>query len=452
MFGRRPVPTVAWGNAPGLRCRPAFFGRRPYSHCPLQGGDYGLRPNDRCSPVFLGRCPRLRWEQAFGQTLAGLPNSQLRSLVLLVVCVAWTGLAAGELPPTSSVTPELYATGFAFAEGPTFDLQGNLYAVNYRELGTIGMVTPDGTASIWCDLNKASPVEGRKVQANGLKIDSEGRLIVADAGGGRVLRISPDGRQVEVLADRCEGVRFNSINDVALDRLGNIFFTDPGTSSAENPVGAVYRYDIGTKKTMRLAAGLAYPNGIGVTPDQQHLCVAESDRYRLLIFPLDAAAGQVGDPRVLIDFPQETRDGIQGGKFAPDGFVFDALGRLFVAMWVGGGDQRRRGALRYPCAAVRRRRDAGHQLPFPWDVLVYHRGCERSRVSPEIGCRGPRILGAAVHGQARGASPSQGERMKNGWGNHNNPAADLRTTASACAPCIDTQATASYDPQPQSFS
>jgi sugar lactone lactonase YvrE len=291
------------------------------------------KPDDT---VVLGRCPRLRWEQAFGQTLAGLPNSQLRSLVLLVVCVAWTGLAAGELPPTSSVTPELYATGFAFAEGPTFDLQGNLYAVNYRELGTIGMVTPDGTASIWCDLNKASPVEGRKVQANGLKIDSEGRLIVADAGGGRVLRISPDGRQVEVLADRCEGVRFNSINDVALDRLGNIFFTDPGTSSAENPVGAVYRYDIGTKKTMRLAAGLAYPNGIGVTPDQQHLCVAESDRYRLLIFPLDAAAGQVGDPRVLIDFPQETRDGIQGGKFAPDGFVFDALGRLFVAMWVGG--------------------------------------------------------------------------------------------------------------------
>jgi len=244
--------------------------------------------------------------------------------------------AGEELPPSHSVTPELCATGFAFAEGPTFDVQGNLYVVNYRELGTIGRITPDGTASIWCDLNKASPVEGRKVQANGLKVDSEGRLIAADAGGGRVLRISPDGQQVEVLADRCDGVRFDAINDVALDRTGNIFFTDPGNSSAEKPTGSVYRYDIGTKKTTRLATGLAYPNGIGVTPDQRHLCVGESDRYRLLIFDLDAATSVARGPRVLIDFPQQTQGNILGGKFVPDGFVFDDAGRLYVAMWVGG--------------------------------------------------------------------------------------------------------------------
>ena len=246
------------------------------------------------------------------------------------------GLAAEDLPPSAAVTPALYATGFAFAEGPAFDVQGNLYVVNYRELGTIGRITPDGTASIWCDLNQASPVEDRKVQANGLKVDGESRLIAADAGGGRVLRISRNGRQVEVLADRCEGTRFNSINDVALDRLGNIFFTDPGASTAENPVGAVYRYDIGTKKTTRIAEGLAYPNGIGVTPDQKRLCVGESDRYRLLVFDLNAATGQVSNQRVLIDFPQETQGDILGGKFAPDGFVFDAVGRLYVAMWVGG--------------------------------------------------------------------------------------------------------------------
>jgi len=265
-----------------------------------------------------------------------LERAVMAGVVLLVEFLVGGGLAAEELPPSSSVRPELFATGFAFAEGPAFDVHGNLYAVNYRELGTIGRITPDGTASIWCDLKKASPVEGRKVQANGLKIDSEGRLIAADAGGGRVLRISSDGRQVEVLADRCEGVRFNSINDVALDRLGNIFFTDSGTSAADNSVGAVYRYDIGTKKTMRLAGGLAYPKGIGVTPDQQHLCVGESARYRMLIFPLDASTGQVGDPRVLIDFPQQTQGDVLGGKFAPDGFVFDGAGRLYVAMWLGG--------------------------------------------------------------------------------------------------------------------
>lgn len=245
-------------------------------------------------------------------------------------------LASDDLPPSHSVTPELFATGFVFAEGPTFDVQGNLYVVNYRQHGTIGRITPDGTASVWCDLNTASPVEGRKVQANGLKIDSESRLIAADAGGGRVLRISTDGQQVEVLADRCDGVRFDAVNDVALDRAGNIFFTDPGNSSAEKPTGSVYRYDIRTKKTTELATGLAYPNGIAVTPDQKQLCVGESGLYRLLIFDLDRAAGSVREPRVLIDFPQETQDNILGGKFAPDGFVFDDSGRLYVAMWVGG--------------------------------------------------------------------------------------------------------------------
>ncbi|NLF72528.1 MAG: SMP-30/gluconolactonase/LRE family protein [Candidatus Anammoximicrobium sp.] len=258
------------------------------------------------------------------------------SLLGCFLALAGPALADDELPPSHSVTPELYATGFAFAEGPTFDVQGNLYVVNYRELGTIGRITPDGAASIWCDLRKASPVEGRKVQANGLKVDSENRLIAADAGGGRVLRISPDGQQVEVLADRCDGIRFDAINDVALDRKGNLFFTDPGNSSADKPTGSVYRYDIGTKRTTRLATGLAYPNGIGVTPDQRHLCVGESDRYRLLIFDLDQAAGEVRESRVLIDFPGETKGNILGGKFAPDGFVFDESGRLFVAMWVGG--------------------------------------------------------------------------------------------------------------------
>ena len=48
----------------------------------------------------------------------------------------------------------------------------------------------------------------------------------------------------------------------------------------------MYRYDIGTKKTTRLAEGLAYPNGIGIAPSR-YLCVGESDRYRLLIFDLD---------------------------------------------------------------------------------------------------------------------------------------------------------------------
>jgi gluconolactonase len=238
------------------------------------------------------------------------------------------------LPPAGAVKPELYATGFEFAEGPALDAEGNLYVVNYRGNGNIGRIAVDGTAGILCVLDKLLPVEGRKAQANGLKLDRQGRLIVADAGGGRLLRIAPDGAAGEILSERHEGKRYNAINDVALDLAGNIYFTDPGGSSAENPVGALYRYDAITKKVAQLGSELAFPNGLAVTPDQTKLCVAESKRNRILLYDL-TPDGTIANRRVLIDLAVANGDGT-ASKHEPDGLIVDAAGRLYVAMWVGG--------------------------------------------------------------------------------------------------------------------
>lgn len=253
------------------------------------------------------------------------------------------------LPPSHSVKPELFATGFEFAEGPAFDAHGNLFVVNYRGNGNIGRITPDGTAAVWCNLNEPAPNKqapnektpkeqasfgGKRSQANGLKVDREGRLIAADSGIGRLLRISEEGKRIEVLADRFEDKPFEALNDVALDLKGNIYFTDPGSSNAEDPHGSVYRYDIATATVKRLATGLAYPNGVGVTPDQKSLCVSESARYRLTI--MDLTADGATNQRVLIEFPKQDTGDIRGGEFMPDGLVFDAQGRLYVGMWTGG--------------------------------------------------------------------------------------------------------------------
>lgn len=245
------------------------------------------------------------------------------------------GAEHADLPPSHSVEPELVATGFAFPAGPALNAAGDLFVANYRELGTIGRIGVDGTASILCDLREAVPLENREPQANGIKLDGEGRLIVADAVGGRLLRVAADGAKVEVLAERSEGERFDSLGDVALDRQGNIYFTDPGTSTAENPTGSVYRYDVRTGRVALLAKGLASPNGIAVTADQQKLCVAESLQYRVLVFDL-TRNGTVQNQRVLVDFPDETRGTFVGGKFDPEGMVFDVRNRLYVAMWRGG--------------------------------------------------------------------------------------------------------------------
>lgn len=257
-------------------------------------------------------------------------------LVLVSFATAPAAFAAegAELPP-DSLKPRLFATGFAFAEGPALDPSGNLYVVNYREKGTIGRIATDGTAEIFCDLRALCPAEGREPRGNGMKIDAEGRLIVADQGAGRLLRVAADGKQVEVLADRCEGRRFQEVNDVCLDIEGNIYFTDPAGSTAEKPVGAFYRYDIKTKNVAELDTGLAYPNGIAVSPDQKHLCVSETAQFRVLIYELtDDKLAQ--HRRELIDFQRAARQNYPIGKFMPDGMVFDEAGRLYVAMWTNG--------------------------------------------------------------------------------------------------------------------
>ena len=75
-------------------------------------------------------------------------------LILWLVLPAVSRAAEhADLPPSHSVDPVLYATGFEFAEGPALNPAGDLFVVNYRANGTIGRITapPDGTASIFCD-------------------------------------------------------------------------------------------------------------------------------------------------------------------------------------------------------------------------------------------------------------------------------------------------------------
>ena len=233
------------------------------------------------------------------------------------------------LPPSYSIRPELYATDVAFAEGPALDRVGNLYVVNLLRKGTIGVVTPSRGRRILADLHEVALPRGRRPQANGMKIDREGRLVVADFGAGRVLRVSPHDGSVEVLADRSRGHRLRHINDVALDIEGNIFFTD----SPFVRRGSVYRYDIKTTHVTQLDTGRRFPNGIAVSPDQKHLCVSETFKRRILIY--DLADGRVGNCRVLANLR-----GTCGKRHRltcmPDGMVFDKDGRLYVAMYGGG--------------------------------------------------------------------------------------------------------------------
>ncbi len=260
----------------------------------------------------------------------------------LLPATAQSQRPAAPLPDASRIRPSLYCTGFTFAEGPAIDREGNLYVVNYREGGTIGRITPDGSASIFVDLRKHLPSEGdRKPGCNGIKIDDDGNLIAAETGTSQVIRISKDGKKVEVLVREVNGVRLNGLNDVALDPRGNIYFSNPGQRN-------VYRWNKHDHTVDKLNPEPIGSNGIGLTPDGKYLITADSNTNQLMI--LDMVDGMGTRPRVLLSLP--------GKDEVPDGFVFDDAGRLYLGTWTGGVIQ----VIEVPSGKILATYDAGGKL------------------------------------------------------------------------------------------
>ena len=166
---------------------------------------------------------------------------------------------------------------------------------------------------------------------NGSTLDGEGHLVTCEHGGRRVSRTEHDG-SVTVLADRWEGRRFHSPNDVVVDRRGGVWFTDPGYGIATDYEGFrsepeidghhVYRIDPdGTCR--RVADDFDQPNGLALSLDETQLYVADSARDHLRVFEVTPDAG-LGGGRVLATSTVGTFDGVR----------LDSAGRI----WAAAGD------------------------------------------------------------------------------------------------------------------
>lgn len=165
--------------------------------------------------------------------------------------------------------------------------------------------------------------------ANGNTVDHRGLLVTCEHGARRVSRTDEDGG-VWALADRYEGRRLNSPNDVVVKRDGTIWFTDPpyGIKPEERELDGnyVFRIDPGAREPVKVAAGLRMPNGLCFSPDERFLYVADSDREvcevrRFAVGQDNSLAGGL--------------DSSGGELFArvspglPDGIRVDAAGRLY---------------------------------------------------------------------------------------------------------------------------
>jgi gluconolactonase len=170
--------------------------------------------------------------------------------------------------------------------------------------------------------------------ANGNTRDRTGRLVTCEHRGRRVVRTEHDGR-LTVLADRFEGKRLNSPNDVVCKSDGSIWFTDPSFGLLSHYEGAiatpelptnVYRIDPAGALSV-VAEGISQPNGLAFSPDESVLYIVESRSVPRKILAYDVSNGAtLTNRRVLID---------AGPKGTPDGFRCDVDGNLWCGWGMG---------------------------------------------------------------------------------------------------------------------
>ena len=122
----------------------------------------------------------------------------------------------GESPIAPGAAVERIATGYAFLEGPSADTYGNIYFTDIPTERILRWTPDDGVTTYRQNTN----------QANGLIFDLDGRLLICEMKTRRITALGLDGNEMNI-ADHFDGLRFNSPNDMWVDRNGGIYFTDP---------------------------------------------------------------------------------------------------------------------------------------------------------------------------------------------------------------------------------
>ena len=178
------------------------------------------------------------------------------------------------------------------------------------------------------------PFTGPEPGSNGLTLDAEGNLVLCQHGDRRITRINKDGSRT-VLAERFEGKRFNSPNDLVFASDGSLYFTDPpyGLPKTFDDPGkelsfqGVYRRAPDGSIAL-LTRELRAPNGIALSPDGKTLYVANSDRQNAIwvAYPLLDGGKRLGPGRVFASVQKFVAE----RPGAPDGLKIDREGNVFA--------------------------------------------------------------------------------------------------------------------------
>ena len=258
-----------------------------------------------------------------------------------------------------SAAVEKLAGGFLFTEGPvwiprTAESDGYLLFSD-PNANTIYRWSTDGQVSVFRTKSGYAGTDvGDYAQpgSNGLTLDREGRLTINEHGNRRVTRLEKTGA-ITVLADRYQGRRLNSPNDLVYRSDGVLYFTDPpfglpkvfDDPRKELPFSGVFCLANGELKLV--STDLAGPNGLALSPDEKHLYVGNWDPQRKIVMRYEVQGdGSLTNGRVFFDMTTSP------GEDAIDGIKVDRRGNLYVSgpggLWIISAEGKHLGTVSAP--------------------------------------------------------------------------------------------------------
>jgi gluconolactonase len=300
----------------------------------------------------------------------GLKRTLVAATAGVVLAIATPAVAQTETPAGAGVvirhdarfdalvpagaTIEKVADGFVFLEGPVWrNADSRLFYSDLRGNAIYQWTAAEGVRDVSKPFFAGDGTGLRGVGPNGIALDAEGRLLACVYGSRSVIRLEKDGKRT-TLAERFEGKRLNSPNDLVVARDGTVYFTDPsfgleGTDNSplrELTFNGVYRLRPNGQLDL-LTRELERPNGLVLSPDESILYVANSGGGVVtgwLAYDLSSAG--LANKRVFFDVT-----GVQGEGGA-DGMKVDLAGNVYATgpggVWVIAPDGTHLGTIRPP--------------------------------------------------------------------------------------------------------
>jgi gluconolactonase len=263
--------------------------------------------------------------------------------------------AGGELPKTigqiekfddaldkiinEDASIEVLADSFLWSEGPVWIDQGNCLLFSDVPANIIYRWSEKEGLSTYLQPSGFTGDDGKGEGSNGLLLDSELNLIICQHGDRRVAKMDASLEnpisKFSTIASQFNGKNFNSPNDAAYYKNGDLYFTDPpyGLEKREEdpakeiPFSGVYKVDKKGNVTL-LDNQLRRPNGIAFSPDWKKIYVANSDWKNAIIKVYDVNRdGILENGRVFFDCTSLQGEGVRG---LPDGMKVNSDGVVFA--------------------------------------------------------------------------------------------------------------------------